>query len=79
MGSPLMLWVPATDNAFPIPFPYGSSKVLECCTDHAWAEGGQLVIQQSRLADVARLEGDLQTAAAHAEAHAVLVDMVRLG
>lgn len=57
----------------------GRSKVQELCTDHDGAEGGQLVIQQSRLANVACLEGDLQTTAAHAKAHAVHVDVVRLG
>ena len=43
------------------------------------AERGELVVEVPGLVNVAGLEGHLQAAVAHAEPHAVHVDVVRLG
>jgi len=49
------------------------------CTYQDRAERGKLVIQKSRLCDVASLECDLKAACSHPKRHGVHVDMVILG
>lgn len=51
---------------------------LHRLTYHDWADYRELVIQETCLLNVASLEGDLQTRAAHAEPHTVHVDVVGL-
>lgn len=52
---------------------------LHRLTYHDWADYRELVIQETCLLNVASLEGDLQTRAAHAEPHTVHVDVVGSG
>jgi hypothetical protein len=46
---------------------------------HDWADDRELVIQEACLLNVAGLEGNLQTRAAHTKPHAVHVDVVWFG
>lgn len=43
---------------------------------HYWTQRRQLIVQRACLADIACLESELETAAAHPEAHRVHVDVV---
>ena len=55
------------------------SSLYKHITYHDWTDYRELVIQKTRLLNVASLEGDLQTGAAHPKPHAVHVDVVGSG